>query len=59
VRVLESLARVSRELGTTLVIITHNAGIAAMGNRVLHFLDGRIASIDVNEQQVDPAEISW
>jgi len=59
VRVLESLARVNRELGTTLVIITHNAGIAAMANRVLHFLDGRIAGVDENAHPIEPAGISW
>ena len=59
VRVLESLARANRELGTTLVIITHNAGIAAMAHRVLHFLDGRIASIEKNDTPIDPAGISW
>ena len=48
IHVLETLARANRELGTTVVIITHNAGIAAMANRVIHFLDGRIARIDVN-----------
>jgi len=59
VRVLESLAKVNRELSTTLVIITHNAGIAAMGNRVFHFLDGRIARIEENAHPVDPSGISW
>jgi putative ABC transport system ATP-binding protein len=59
VRVLESLAKVNRELGTTLVIITHNAGIAAMGNRVFHFLDGRIARIEENAHPADPSGISW
>ena len=59
VRVLESLATVNRELGTTLVIITHNAGIAAMANRVLHFLDGRIARVETNAHPIDPSGISW
>ena len=59
VRVLESLAQVSRELGTTLVIITHNAGIAAMADRVLHFLDGRIARIETNPNPIDPSGLSW
>ena len=53
VRVLETLARANRELGTTLVLITHNAGIAAMANRVLHFLDGRIAREEVNASPVE------
>jgi len=59
IRVLEALARANRELGTTVVVITHNAGIAAMANRVFHFLDGRIARIEVNPAPVDPAGISW
>ena len=59
VQVLETLARANRELGTTLVIITHNVGIAAMAHRVIHFLDGRIARIEVNAQPVDPSRISW
>jgi putative ABC transport system ATP-binding protein len=59
IRVLESLARVNRDLDTTLVIITHNAGIAAMANRVLHFLDGRVARVEENAGPVDPSGISW
>jgi len=59
VRVLETLAQANRELGTTVVIITHNAGIAAMAHRVLHFRDGQIARIEVNAHQVDPMELSW
>lgn len=59
VRVLETLASANRELATTVVIITHNAGIAAMAHRVFHFLDGRIARIVRNERPVDPAGITW
>ncbi|RVQ69832.1 ABC transporter ATP-binding protein [Croceicoccus ponticola] len=59
VRVLETLARANTELGTTLILITHNAGIAAMADRVFHFLDGRIASIVVNETRIAAAEIKW
>ncbi len=59
IRVLQTLAQANRELGTTVVIITHNVGIAAMANRVIHFLDGRIARIEHNERLVDPADISW
>ena len=58
-RVLETLARANRELGTSVVIITHNVGIAAMANRVLHFLDGRIARIETNDSPIDPGDISW
>ncbi len=59
IRVLETLARANRELGTTVIIITHNAGIAAMAHRVFHFLDGQIARVVENEKPIDPAGISW
>lgn len=59
VRVLETLAQANRELGTTVLIITHNAGIAAMANRVLHFLDGRIAREEVNAAPIEPGQIRW
>ncbi|WP_447952782.1 ABC transporter ATP-binding protein [Sphingopyxis chilensis] len=58
-RVLETLANANRTLGTTVVIITHNVGIAAMAHRVFHFLDGRIARIEVNDRPIDPSGISW
>lgn len=59
IRVLETLAKANRELGTTVVIITHNVGIAAMADRVLHFLDGRIARVEVNPSPIAPSELSW
>ena len=59
VRVLETLANANAEFGATLIVITHNAGIAGMADRVFNFLDGRIASIGVNETRIAPQEISW
>nr|WP_137678683.1 ABC transporter ATP-binding protein [Parerythrobacter lutipelagi] len=59
VRVLETLAEANRELGTTLILITHNAGIAAMADRVFNFLDGRIASIQTNDTRISAAEMVW
>jgi putative ABC transport system ATP-binding protein len=59
VHVLEALERAHNELGTTVIIITHNVGIAAMAHRVFHFFDGRIARIDVNETPIDPKDIRW
>ena len=59
IRVLKTLARANRELGTTVIIITHNAGIAAMAHRVFHFLDGQIARVVENERPVDPGGIEW
>lgn len=59
IHVLETLDQANRQLGTTVVIITHNAGIAAMAHRVLHFRDGQIASIETNATPISPSRISW
>ena len=59
VKVLETLAAANQETGATLVIITHNAGIAAMADRVFHFLDGRIARIERNARRASPTEMTW
>jgi putative ABC transport system ATP-binding protein len=59
VRVLEALDAANRQTGATLVIITHNAGIAAMADRVFHFLDGRIARIETNPHRTPPGKFSW
>ena len=57
--VLEAIARINVELGTTAVVITHNASIAGMADRVLRLADGRIAGIDVNARRLTPSELSW
>ena len=57
--VLEALDRANRELGTTTVVITHNAAIAAMAHRVLSFADGRVASVQSNASRAAPAELVW
>lgn len=58
-RVLEVIERINRELGTTTIVITHNAAIAAMADRVLYLADGRLQRIEVNRQKLSPAELSW
>jgi putative ABC transport system ATP-binding protein len=57
--VLEVIAKVNAELGTTAVVITHNAAIAGMAHRVLHLADGRISRVDVNARRLTPSELSW
>jgi putative ABC transport system ATP-binding protein len=57
--VLEALTAVNRELGTTTAVITHNAAIAAIADRVIRFSDGRISSIVENERRLEPAEVQW
>jgi putative ABC transport system ATP-binding protein len=57
--VLEALERANLELGTTTVLITHNAGIAAMADRVVRISDGRIASIERNARRTPARELGW
>jgi putative ABC transport system ATP-binding protein len=57
--VLEVIDRVNRELRTTAMLITHNAAIAGMADRVLKLADGRIAGETRPERRLSPAEISW
>jgi putative ABC transport system ATP-binding protein len=57
--VLDVIARINRELGTTAIVITHNAAIAGMADRVLKLADGRIAGVDVNARRLTAAEIAW
>jgi putative ABC transport system ATP-binding protein len=57
--VLEAIARVNRELGTTTVVITHNGDIAQMADRVIHLSDGRITGVERNPHKKSPAELSW
>jgi putative ABC transport system ATP-binding protein len=57
--VLQVLARVNRELGTTTAIITHNAPIARMADRVVSIADGRIATDRANDRRVPAEEIEW
>lgn len=57
--VLEALAGINAALGTTTAIITHNAGIRKIAHRVFHFLDGEIAAMEVNAEQIAPAEVVW
>ena len=57
--VLEAIARVNRELGTTAVIITHNAAIAGMADRVVSLANGRIARNPTNTDRRPAAEVRW
>jgi putative ABC transport system ATP-binding protein len=57
--VLEALARVNRELRTSTVVITHNAAIAAMADRVVRLGDGRVTSEQHNPSPVEPRTLAW
>jgi len=57
--VLEALERVNRELGALTVIITHNAVMAEMADRVIRFMDGRVLSEERNATRASPASLRW
>ncbi|HVS66260.1 MAG TPA: ABC transporter ATP-binding protein [Thermoanaerobaculia bacterium] len=57
--VLEAIDRINNELGTTVAVITHNAAIADMADRVLIMADGLIADQRVNETRKPLTELSW
>ncbi|MGA0039759.1 MAG: ABC transporter ATP-binding protein [Pirellulales bacterium] len=57
--VLDALVRVSQELGSTTILITHNAGIAAIADRVLMMSDGRIVNEQINEKRLSPQSVHW
>jgi putative ABC transport system ATP-binding protein len=57
--VLEVIARINREIGTTAVVITHNAAIAGMADRVVYLGDGRVQRITTNARKLTPSELTW
>ncbi len=58
-RVLQVLEQANRELGTLTVVITHNAAIAGMANRVVRISSGEILDVHVNARRLSPDELSW
>ena len=59
VLVLQVLEQVNRELGTTVAVITHNAAIAGMGDRVIRMRSGRIVELVRNPTRIAPTALSW
>lgn len=59
IKVIEALLGVNRQLGTTTLIITHNASIQQVADRVLFFADGRISRIQRNETRREAAQLVW
>ncbi len=57
--VLEALEQVNRELGTTTVLITHNADIAGMADRVIRLSDGHITEVQQNSEKKRPSQLRW
>ncbi len=57
--VLDVIERINAELGTTTIVITHNAAIAGMADRVVRLGDGRIVSVASNAHKLRPAQLAW
>lgn len=59
IRVLEAIAEVTREVSATTLIVSHNADIAGMADRIIRFRDGRITELEHNARKLAPREMSW
>ncbi len=57
--VLEAIERINRDLGTATAVITHNAAVAAMADRVIHLSDGRIVTDHRNSEKLKARDLSW
>ncbi|NCA69957.1 MAG: ABC transporter ATP-binding protein [Sphingobacteriia bacterium] len=59
IRVLQVIRGINRDLGTATAIITHNAIIGAMADRVIRLSDGRVVETRINHAPRDPADLDW
>ncbi|MBO6638860.1 MAG: ABC transporter ATP-binding protein [Roseitalea sp.] len=57
--VLEVIRDVNETLGSTVLMVTHAANTAQMADRVIHFADGALREVVVNDTKLSPAEIDW
>jgi putative ABC transport system ATP-binding protein len=57
--VLEVIARINQELGTTAIVITHNAAISGMADRIMRLANGQVVAVEQNPHKLTPAELSW
>ena len=57
--VLEALREINRAMGTTVIVITHNAAIGEMAHRVIRMKDGRVHEVTVNDVQKTADELEW
>lgn len=57
--VLEAIDRVNRELGAATALITHNADIAGMADRVVHMSNGHVSAVEINKTRRNPRDLHW
>lgn len=58
-RILKILQDMSRQNGSTVLIVTHNAAIAPIADKVIHIHDGSIQNIEINQHPADISTIEW
>ncbi len=58
-QVLDALRNFNRDLGKTVLVITHNAAIGKMADKVVYIRDGRVDRIETNPNPVSASEVSW
>jgi len=59
IMVLQAIENINQELGTTTAVITHNAVVGQMADRIIYLSDGKIAGIDVNPQSLPASQLEW
>lgn len=59
IKVLQAIQKVNQELGTSTVIITHNADIAKIADRVIFLADGQITKVEHNQNKQPASSLSW
>jgi putative ABC transport system ATP-binding protein len=59
IQVLEAIVKVAGEIGSTVMMVTHNAAIGDIADRVIRFRDGRVAEVARNAARRPPSEIVW
>ncbi len=57
--VLDVIARINRELSTTTAVITHNAVISQMADRILSLSDGHVVGVEMNDAKCPALELKW
>ena len=58
-KVLEAIVEANEKLGTTMIIVTHNPGIAEIGDRIIRMNSGKIIEEKLNKKRTNPKDIPW